>query len=48
MLSEQGRVVSQITETTDVIAARRVAQQQLRREADQMDQLIDDLAADLN
>jgi hypothetical protein len=48
MLTEQDRVANQITETADVIAARRVALEQLRRQAVQMDQLIEGLAADLN
>jgi hypothetical protein len=48
MLAEQDRVSSQITETSEVIAARQEANEQLRREASRLDELIAGLAAELD
>ena len=48
MLAEQNRVSSQITETSEVIAARHAAHEQQWREASRLDELIAGLAAELD
>jgi hypothetical protein len=48
MLAEQDRVASQIAETADVIAARNTALEQLRREANRLDELMVGFAAELD
>jgi hypothetical protein len=48
MLAEQDRVASQITETAEVITSRRAAQEHLRSDAAHLDDLITNLAAELD
>jgi hypothetical protein len=48
LLTEQDRIASQISETDEVISSRRRAQEQLEREAARLDELITELAADLD
>jgi len=48
LLTEQDRVASQIAETSDVIASRRAAHEQLRHEAARLDDLIASLATELD
>ncbi|GAA1795146.1 hypothetical protein GCM10009682_16090 [Luedemannella flava] len=48
LLAEQDRISSQIRETDEVSNSRSAAAEQLRRDAARLDQLVDELAADLD